>query len=220
MRLLIAAAALIASSATAAVVPNGNFEAGNNGFTSDYNYGPNQNDLSTFGDNYYSVVNDAQFSHSSFISYGDHTTGSGLYLVANGSTTANATVYRSSTIGVIAGRSYSFGGFFSNAFPASPAVIDFRVSLDGGPATSIGNYTIANGGGVWNGAAYSFATGTATSVVLSFVDNNLDAGGNDFGIDDISLALTAVPAPATWGMLIAGFAMVGVAARRRQLVGL
>jgi len=207
-------AALSASAAGAVVVPNGDFEAGNSGFTSAYNYGPNANDLSTLGVNTYSVVNNAQFSHSLFNSYGDHTTGQGLYLVANGATTANTTVYASSSIAVIAGKSYTFGGFFSNAYADSPAQIDFLVSLDGGPATSIGTYTIAAGAGVWNGASFNFNSGTATSAVLSFVDLNLAGDGNDFGIDDITL--TAVPEPATWGLMIVGFGLVGFAARRRR----
>ena len=212
---LIAIAAFAAAGAAGAVtVPNGDFEAGNTGFTSAYNYGPNANDLATFGENTYSVVNNAQFSHSLFVSYGDHTTGAGLYLVANGATTPNTTVYASSAIALIAGGSYSFGGFFSNAYPDSPAQIDFRVSLDGGPATSIGTYTIAAGAGVWDGASFTFNNGTATSAVLSFVDLNTAGGGNDFGIDDITL--TAVPEPATWGLMIAGFAGVGIAARRRR----
>ncbi len=216
MRLLLAAAAaaLTATGASAVTVFNGDFEAGNTGFTSDYTYGPNANDLSTFGDNYYAVVNDAQYSHSLYNSYGDHTSGRGLYLVANASTVANTTVYASSSIAIVAGKTYTFGGFFSNAYPDSPADIDFLVSLDGGPAASIGSYTIAAGAGVWNGASFTFNSGTATSVVLSFVDLNLEAGGNDFGIDDITL--TAVPEPATWGLMIAGFGLVGLISRRRR----
>ncbi len=217
MRLLITAAvALIASGASAVTVPNGDFEAGNTDFTSGYNYGPNANDLSTLGEDTYSVVNNAQFSHSSFVSYGDHTTGEGLYLVGNAATTPGTPVYTSSSIAIVAGKTYTFGGFFSNAYPDSPAQIDFLVSLDGGPATSIGSYTIAAGAGVWNAASFTFYSGTATSAVLSFVDLNTAGGGNDFGIDDITL--TAVPEPATWGLMIVGFSLVGFAARRRTAV--
>jgi hypothetical protein len=46
-----------------------------------------------------------------------------------------------------------------------------------------------------------------------------DAAGNDAGlaIDNFSLnATTAVPEPASWAMLIAGFGLVGAAARRRR----
>ena len=217
MRFAIAAAALlIGSAAGAVVVPNGDFQGGFTSFTSDYNYGPAANQLSTGGENYFSVVSNAQFSHGSYVSYGDHTSGQGLYLVANASVTADRTVYRSSTITVTPGKTYTFGAFFSNAYPDSPADIDFRISLDGGAATSIGDYTIANGAGVWNSAGFTFNSGTATSVTLSFVDLNTAGGGNDFGIDDVSLTGT-VPEPATWGLMLAGFAMVGVAARRRKV---
>jgi len=45
-------------------------------------------------------------------------------------------------------------------------------------------------------------------------------GGNDesWGIDNISLQANAVPEPATWAMLIAGFGLVGAAMRRKRLV--
>ena len=216
----IVAAATFATAAGAVVVPNGDFSGGNSGFTSDYTYGPAQNQLSSgppnSGAGYYSVVSDAQFSHSSFVSYGDHTTGTGLYLVANGALDGTTTVYRSSAITVAAGTTYSFGAFFANDYPANPATIDFRVALGGGTPTSIGTYTIADGAGVWNGASQSFNTGTATSVVLSFVDLNTQSNGNDFGIDDVTLTAT-VPEAATWAMMIAGFGLVGVVARRRSL---
>ncbi len=208
-----------ATAASAAVVPNGDFSAGNTGFTSDYVYGPAAGELLTGppqqGAGYYAVTSNANFNHPSFTSFGDHTTGSGLYLVANGATVADATVYRSSNIAVTPGKTYSFGAYFANAYPASPANIDFLVSLNGGPATSIGMYTIPNGTGVWNSAAYTFGSGTATSVTLSFIDRNLEPSGNDFGIDDVTLR--AVPEPATWAMMIAGFGLVGMGLRRRTV---
>ncbi len=150
MKTIILAVALVAASAAGAVtVPNGDFSAGNTGFTSDYTYGPGAGDLASAGPNggaaYYAVVNNAQFSHPSFTSYGDHTTGTGLYLVANGALTAGTTVYRSATIAVAAGKTYSFGAYLANDYPANPADIDFRVALGSGPATSIGDVTIPGG---------------------------------------------------------------------------
>jgi len=214
-----ALAAILAGAATAATVPNGDFSAGNSGFTSGYTYGPNAGDLLNgppqSGAGYYAVVNDAQFSHPYFTSFGDHTTGKGLYLVGNGATNPGVAVYSSGAIAVAANRSYTFSAFFANAYPASPADMDFRVSLNGGPATSIGDFTIPNGAGTWNAATKTFRTFGATSVVLSFVDRNVAASGNDFGIDDISM--NAVPEPATWAMMIAGFALVGLGLRRRSL---
>ena len=218
MKTLMFAVAILTASAAAAVnVPNGDFSAGNTNFTSDYGYGPGAGALLTAGANsgagYYSVADNAQFSHPYFTSFGDHTSGTGLYLIANGAIAPGVTVYRSATIAVQAGKTYSFGAYLANAYPASPANIDFTVALGGGAATSIGTVTIPDGSGVWNSAAKTFNTGTATSVTLSFVDRNLASSGNDFAIDDITLR--AVPEPATWVMMIAGFGLVGVGLRRR-----
>lgn len=44
----------------------------------------------------------------------------------------------------------------------------------------------------------------------------ISSNGANAGLSNI--AFNAVPEPATWGLLIAGFAMVGVAARRRRTV--
>jgi hypothetical protein len=48
-----------------------------------------------------------------------------------------------------------------------------------------------------------------------FVSITLTSATNSFEIDN--LATAAIPEPATWAMLIAGFGLVGVAARRRKL---
>ena len=43
------------------------------------------------------------------------------------------------------------------------------------------------------------------------------ATGGHFSLDDfVGTAVAGVPEPATWGMMIAGFAMVGAASRRRS----
>jgi len=215
MKTLLCSLALVAAStAGAATVPNGDFSGGNSGFTSDYSFGP-----AVTGSQYYDVQANAQTIHPSYVSFGDHTTGTGLYLIANGAENANASVYRSASIAVLAGTTYSFGAFLANAYPDSPASIDFRVALGAGPATSIGSFTIPVGSGIWNSAAQTFFTGAATSVFLSFVDLNLAPGGNDFAIDDITLTqVNAVPEPAMWSMMIVGFGLVGAGLRRRAAV--
>jgi len=47
-----------------------------------------------------------------------------------------------------------------------------------------------------------------------FTSITLTSSSNSFEIDN--LAVSAIPEPATWAMLIAGFGMVGFAARRRR----
>ena len=58
-------------------------------------------------------------------------------------------------------------------------------------------------------------TATGTSEVLAFLALGTPDGLPPFSLLD-GVSLTAVPEPATWGLMIAGLGMVGVAARRRR----
>ena len=74
--LVLAFAASLASGAFASapnLVTNGNFEAGNSGFTSDYAYSPASNN----DEGQYTVRSNPFPWNGLFISGGDHTTGSG-----------------------------------------------------------------------------------------------------------------------------------------------
>jgi hypothetical protein len=65
------------------LIVNGNFEAGNTGFSNDYNYSPTDMQSART----YCVVANPASVHGSWASFGDHTTSSGLMLVANGDVT-------------------------------------------------------------------------------------------------------------------------------------
>lgn len=64
----------------------------------------------------------------------------------------------------------------------------------------------------WFNEAFTF-TATSSSQVLSFLSIGTPNGLPPIAALD-GVSLTAVPEPATWGLMLAGFAMVGVAARR------
>ena len=78
--MLLAATALMSGYALADpvnVITNGDFEAGNTGFSSDYTFSPgNIWDPAT-----YDIVSDPNDSHNLATSFGDHTTGDGLMMV-------------------------------------------------------------------------------------------------------------------------------------------
>ena len=79
------------------------------------------------------------------------------------------------------------------------------------------------GCGDFGDASYSFSgltlTPSANSLTLTFTGNSNQSVGDEFyGIDNIVVTGTpsAVPEPTSWALLIAGFGLVGVGARRQR----
>lgn len=66
------------------------------------------------------------------------------------------------------------------------------------------------------------ATNRRITFAMSGVDRitqvRFRAGGNAFEYDNIAVATGAIPEPATWGMLITGFGIIGAALRRRRRI--
>ena len=88
----------------------------------------------------------------------------------------------------------------------------YTVSIsDGLTTTGLGTYT-SNVGAFVARTSSPFLAVSGTTYTLSFT--GLSNEDRTSFIDNV--ALTAVPEPATWALLIGGFTMVGFAARRRR----
>lgn len=219
-RLLSAVAAVFLTATAHAVpinlVPNGDFEAGNTQFTSDYAFSPGGN--STEGE--YTVRSNPFPWNGAFVSTGDHTSGTGLMMVANGSPVSGAVVWRSQSIAVAAATNFFFEAFVNNVCcqgftfgPGSESILEFSLSLDGGAPISLGTITTnLSLAGTWEGLSTQFLSGSAGNVVLSLINRNTNAGGNDFAIDDIFFGIESivnppqVPEPLTLSLLVVGLA--------------
>lgn len=196
------------------------FTAGNTGFTSAYAFSPGGNT----DEGQYTVRPNAAGWNSQFVSLAGHTDGTGQYFVGNGSPTAGELVYQSGAIAIAANSSYFFEAFVANVccIPSytggnSDPILEFFVSLDGGAETSLGQRTIpANQSGIWFGLSTNFASGSATSAVLSLRNANPVRAGNDFALDDVFLGTrtSVVPAPAALALFGLGVAALAVARRR------
>lgn len=226
----LALAVLLAAAPAAAanLVTNGDFEAGNSGFTSAYTYqapGTYGNGVTTFPNlaldaGLYAIDTSAYRTHFAWVDLADKTSGTGNYLIFNGAT--SPLLLWEQTVAVTAGTTYNFSAWVADTCclvpgPAaglagtSPPSFIFSV-FNGVNSSTIGTFSPSTYG-VWQNVGATFNSGSATSLTLRIFNTNTIGAGNDGAIDDISLA--AVPEPRTWAMMLAGFGAVGLASRRR-----
>lgn len=128
----------------------------------------------------------------------------------------------SQTVDLVAGTSYTFG--FDYLLPGN-GVNNINSAI---LTASIANAPFATFAALGGSTAdvWKLASGTQTFIAnqtgkfaFSFAAQGFAA--KDFAVDRVFLAKTsqvtaAVPEPATWAMMLTGFAMVGVAVRRRR----
>lgn len=128
----------------------------------------------------------------------------------------------------------NFIGYFNYTADNSQIVIDFS-----GPVTWSASGTSLNSGGLYidNGALFtnpnivisSVSINAASTVLGSFGAGNITFNANNVALSWANLSFTddsllildinghgAVPEPASWALMIAGFGIAGAAMRRRQ----
>lgn len=199
------------------LVPNGNFEQGNVTFVSEYSYSPASNtDASQ-----YTVSSSPYPWNSFFVPASDHTSGSGLMFIGNGSPTNGAIVWRSVSITVAPNTDYFFEAFVMDVCCRqttsnnSPATLEFFAS---GATLGVASTNSVNAGS-WQGLGKTWNSGSATSVVLSLVNRNTELNGNDFAIDDIYLGTQSsmVPESGTFALMGLGAGLIALRRRYKNL---
>ena len=156
---------------------NGDFSAGNTGFSSGYLLSSNTQPEGT-----YFVTTDANTTHPGFTGF-DHTTGTGNFMIVNGSSTPGASVW-CQTITVEPNTDYIFSTWVSSLAVGFPAQLQF--SINGNVLGSVFNAPATTG--TWDEFYATWNSGTSTSATICIVNQNTSLGGNDFGIDDITFA--------------------------------
>ncbi len=162
------------------VVVNGDFEQGNVGFTSAYNY---VSSSSVLGEGYYTVGPNAHNYHPDFYNGFDHTSGTGNFMILNGAGTPNTNVW-TQTVSVTPNTDYAFSTWVSSLVSGVPALLQF--SVNGNQLGGI--FTAPSTWGVWTHYYEVWNSGNNTSAVLTILNQNTTLMGNDFGIDDIVFA--------------------------------
>ena len=159
------------------LVVNGNFTAGNTGFSSSYGYSSN-----LVPEGLYYVTTNAHFTHSGFFGT-DHTSGTGNFMVVNGSGTPNTLVW-SENISVVPNTMYYFSTWVTNVDGGSPALLQFSINniqLGAVFAVPAPNF-------LWTRFFTSWFSGANTTAGIKIINQNTVLGGNDFGMDDISFS--------------------------------
>lgn len=164
------------------LIVNGDFEAGNTGFTSGY-HSSSPNPLG--GPGHYTVS--TSVSNGWWNNCGDHTSGTGNMLIADGANNSNSVPAGTSvwcqTIQISPNTDYAFSTWLTNINSSgNTSTLGFFIN-----GTQIGQ-TINTplGSCVWNQFYVIWNSGNLTSADVCIAEMSGQQPGNDFAIDDIS----------------------------------
>lgn len=209
--------ALVSQQAEANPIFNGDFSLGNTGFSSQYGFSTGTNTSAGV----YAVATNPQLLHPDAASFGDHTTGTGNMLIANGATSPNTTVWEQ-TVSVSANTNYLLSGWaaswgnYGDGIDTNPA----RLLLFANGLQLGGESIVSGTNGLWNEFQYSLNSSALTSITFRIVDANIVSAPNDFSLDDISLEVApvggTVPEPATYALTAIALIGLVVCWKRQQ----
>lgn len=200
------------------LVTNGDFSAGNTGFTSGYTK------VTTFSDTHgvYDVrpadqISNQTFSDWTYITKDASDNASGNVFLADGPDRGTPPAW-SQTVAVLPNSTYVFS--FYAAEVSNPSTNAQLVGMINGMASSDPSGTVDAISGQWIKGMFTWNSGSNTTAILSIVDQTVSGPYNDFALDNISFegpaAVSAVPEPSTWAMMLFGFSGIGFLLNRRS----
>ena len=167
-------------------VVNGNFDQGNVGFTSSYQYSSN-----LYGEGTYYVDSDASLHHPDFVGHGHG--GTGNFMMVNGATSPGTNVW-TEQISVQPNTNYAFSTWVCTLAGTSNEVAWLQFSINGQQLGEI--FTAPANMNEWRQFYELWNSGNSTTATITILNQNTVGSGNDFGLDDVSFCeIVLVGAP-------------------------
>ncbi len=158
------------------MIQNGDFSAGNSGFTSTMLSSP----FTLFIPGSYAIVDDPSTVHQDFKPCQDHTSGTGLMLACNGSLLPNRDIW-CQNVTVEQGGEYDLSFWASALTENESAELVFRIDGQNyGTFNLLGPVTCE-----WEESTLTWTAGMQTSAQVCIRNLNGSNSGNDFALDDI-----------------------------------
>jgi|GEM_PF-5303519 len=167
------------------LLANGDFELGNQGFTSSYTHSPTNLSAAQT----YAVLKLPKQAHSLFANPGDHTTGTGFMMVVNGASSPPQPVAWSQEVAVTPGTDHTFSIWACNLYGASPSQLEMRIN--GVTLPPLAGVPIPLGD--WTNFTRTWNSGIATTARLEVLFASTSYTGNDTALDDFSFTAAEGP---------------------------
>ena len=162
------------------LIVNGDFELGNTGFATGYTYSPGN--VAPQGT--YTVDTNPLNNHPTrFSPCPDHTTGTGNMMIVNGAVQPGVVVWAQS-VAVVPYHAYELAAWATAVISRFPIQLQFSINT-----SPIDVLQVSSEACQWQPLTAQWSSGASTTAVLRVVDLNTEEFGNDFALDDLSLAV-------------------------------
>jgi len=173
------------------LVENGDFEAGNSGFTNGYVFvdpatakAVSPYTMGMGAEKTYTIGVDPFNYHDLWTSFSDHTEDdeNDLMMIVNGSDDLSSPAIWTQTIPVTANSEYTFSFWGATSYPAAYALIDVYIN-----DVLIDTFDAPETVGTWTEFSMLWNSGLTTSAKIKLVCTTEVHTGNDFALDDFSM---------------------------------